>query len=327
MKKVFKILGILLGAIVSLALIGAAVIHFGGIPTYEVNAPDLKVTADSAMIAEGKRLSSMLCSKCHMAQNGKLEGQLMPDLPAEFGKAWSLNITRHPEYGAGRYTDGELAYLLRTGVKRNGEYAPPWMPKFPHISDYDLHSIIAYLRSDAPELEPSDKVQPASQPSFLTKFLCRVAFKPLPYPTEEIVAPPPSDKVAFGKYLATGKVDCYGCHSPSFETMNIMEPEKTPGYFSGGNAMPNLEGEIIYTRNLTPDKETGIGNWTEEQFVKAVRFGQLPNGGSVRYPMEPFAAMTEEEASAIWAYLQTIPAIRNDVDALSLGQENAHASK
>jgi len=252
-----------------------------------------------------------------MAQSGKLEGQLMLDLPAAFGKAWSANITRHPEYGAGRYTDSELAYLLRTGVKRNGEYAPPWMPKFPHLSDEDLHSVIAYLRSDAPELEPSDKVPPASQPSFLTKMLCRVAFKPLPYPTEKIEAPPASDKVAFGKYLATGKVECYSCHSSSFETLNIMEPEKTPGYFSGGNPMPNMEGEIIHTSNLTPDKETGIGNWTEEQFVQAVRFGKRPNGTMVRYPMVPFSALTEEEASAIWAYLQTLPAIKHDVGALA----------
>lgn len=319
MKKVLKIVGILVGVILLVLGIGAATIQFGGIPKYEVKAPDLKVEADSAMIAEGKRLATMVCNHCHMAENGKLEGKLMLDLPAEFGKAWSANITRHPEYGAGRYTDGELAFLLRTGIKRDGQYSPPWMPKFPHLSDHDLHSIIAYLRSDAPELEPSDKVQPASQPSFLAKMLCRVAFKPLPYPTEKIEAPPASDKVAFGEYLATGKVDCYGCHSPSFETMNIMEPEKTPGYFSGGNAMPNMEGELVYTRNLTPDKETGIGNWTEKQFIEAVRFGRRPNGEMVRYPMLPFPAMTEEEASAIWAYLQTIPAIKHDVDALAAG--------
>ena len=321
MKKALKILGIVLGVIVLVVAIGASTIHFGGIPKYEVKAPDLKVTGDSTMIAEGKRIATMLCNNCHMSENGKLEGKLMLDLPSDFGKAWSANITRHPEYGTGRYTDGELAFLFRTGIKRNGEYSPPWMPKFPHLSDYDLQSVIAYLRSDAPELEPSDKVSIAPQPSFLTKMLCRVAFKPLPYPTGKIEAPPATDKVAFGKYLATGKVDCFGCHSPSFETMNIMEPEKTPGYFSGGNAMPNLEGKIIHTRNLTPDKETGIGNWTEEQFTQAVRFGQRPSGPMVRYPMVPFAAMTEEEASAIWAYLQTIPAIRHDIDALVAGGE------
>ncbi len=316
MKKVFKIGGIALGGIVLLLLIGAAAIHFSGIPTYVNEAPELKIMGDSAMVAEGKRISTMMCAKCHQAENGKLEGHFMADMPEMFGKVWSANITQHPEYGTGRYTDGELAYLLRTGIKKDGGYAPPWMPKFPNMSDRDIESIIAYLRSDAPELAASDKAQPASQPSFFAKFLCRVAFKPLPYPAQPILAPPAEDKVAFGKYIATAKVDCYACHSPSFQNTDVMVPENTPGYFSGGNAMPNLEGEIIYTRNLTPDKETGIGKWTEEQFVQAVRFGKRPNGTSVRYPMSPHPELTDEEVAAIFAYLQTIPAIHQDVDVL-----------
>ena len=316
MKKVLKVLGILIGLAVLLLAAGAAYIHFDGIPKYEVKAPDLKVTGDSVMVAEGKRLATMVCSKCHMAPSGLLEGKPMADLPAQFGKAWTANITRDTKYGSGRYTDGELAYLLRTGIKRDGNYAPPWMPKFPHLSDYDLHCVIAYLRSDAPELAPVAKAQPPSQPSFLTKFLAHVAFKPLPYPTGPITAPDATDKVAFGKYICTGKVECFSCHSPSFETTNDMEPEKTPGYFSGGNAMPDQEGNIVYTRNLTPDKTTGIGNWNEEQFVKALRFGQREGKPALRFPMVPFPELTNEEASAIWAYLQTIPAISHDVDAL-----------
>jgi mono/diheme cytochrome c family protein len=316
MKRILKILGILTGMVVLVIAGGATYIHTAGIPTYEVKAPDLKITPDSAMVAEGKRLATMVCNQCHLSSNGLLEGQLMEDLPAEFGKVWSANITRDVKYGTGRYTDGELAYLIRTGIKRDGNYAPPWMPKFPHLSDYDLHSVISYLRSDAPELAPVAKAQPTSQPSFMAKALCYVAFKPLPYPTGPVSAPPASDKVAFGKYIATSKVECYSCHSPSFQTQNIMEPEKTPGYFSGGNPMPNKEGVIVHTRNLTPDKTTGIGNWTEEQFIKAVRFGQRDGKPALRYPMVPYAAMTDEEASAVWAYLQTIPAISQDVDAL-----------
>jgi mono/diheme cytochrome c family protein len=312
MRKLLKILGIILGVIVLLLAIGAATVHFGGIPAYEVKAPDLKIQADSAMIAEGKRLSAMVCNNCHIGANGKLEGAYMADMPAAFGKAWSANITHHPDSKLAGYTDGELAFLLRTGIKRDGSYAPPWMQKFPHLSDYDLHSIIAYLRSEQPELEPSDKTQPPCEPSFFTKFLCRVAFKPLPYPEQEI-KPPPGDKVALGKYIATAKVECYSCHSASFETINIMEPEKTPGYFGGGNPLNDKEGNLIPSANLTMDKETGIGNWTEDQFVEAVRFAKRPDGKPIRYPMVPFAAMTDEEARAIWAYLQTIPPIKNEV--------------
>lgn len=316
MKKILKILGILIGLIALIIIAGASYVSIKGIPTYEAKSPEIKIEADSTMIAEGKRLASLVCHNCHMNQSGLLEGKLMEDLPPEFGKAWAPNITQHEKYGAGRYTDGELAYLLRTGIKRDGSYAPPWMVKFPHLSDYDLHSVIAYLRSEQPELKPSNKQQPACEPSFLAKFLCYVAFKPLPYPEAPIMAPDPADKVAYGKYLATAKLDCYGCHSPSFETQNIMEPEKTPGYFSGGNAMPNLSGEIIYTRNLTMDKATGLGNWTEEQFIKAMKYGQRDNAPSLRYPMPPYAVVTDEEASSIWAYLQTVPVIEHDVDAL-----------
>lgn len=316
MKKIFKVLGILLGLVALLLAGGAAYIHIDGIPTYEPHPPDLIVSADSAMIAEGARIASLVCKNCHLAANGLLEGHKMEDLPAMFGEAWTANITKDPQYGSGRYSDGELAYLLRTGVKRDGKYAPPWMPKFPHLSDKDLHSVIAYLRSDAPELAPSKKQHPLSKPTFLTKFLSHVAFKPLPYPTAPIIAPDPSDKVAFGKYLCTGKVECFSCHSPSFKTTNDMEPEKTPGFFSGGNAMPDKEGNIIFTRNLTPDKATGIGNYTEEQFIKAVRFGQRDGKPALRFPMIAFSALTDEEVSAIFAYLKTIPPIVHDVDAL-----------
>lgn len=315
MKKALKILGYVLGNLLLLLGIGAAYIHFKGIPTYQVLRPDFPAfKPDSTMIAEGKRLSTMVCNQCHLAKSGKLEGKYMADVPAMFGKIWSPNITSHPEFGLGRYSNTELAYLLRTGVKRDGKFAPPWMPKFPHLSDYDLQSIIAYLRSDAPELAPSDKVQPMPQASFLAKFLCQVVFKPLPYPEKTIQAPPIADKVAYGKYLVTAKVDCCACHSQSFETTNVMEPEKTPGYLGGGNALPDLEGNTIVSRNLTPDKETGLGNWTEEQFVRALKMGIRPNGPALRYPMLPYTALTDEEAKAIWAYLQTVPGVKNKVD-------------
>lgn len=316
MKKVFKIVAIIIGIVLVAGIAGAAYIHFDGIPKYEAKPPALTVVADSAMIAEGQRHAKMVCNQCHMGTGGTLEGGPLLDMPAMFGKVWAANITKHEKYGSGRYTDGELAYLLRTGIKRDGQYAPPWMPKFPHLSDSDLHNIIAYLRSDAPELAPSEKQQPISQPTFFAKFLAHVAFKPLPYPTGPITAPPVSDKVAYGKYLLTAKVDCYGCHSPSFETVNVMEPEKTPGYLTGGNAMPDREGNIIHTRNLTPDKETGLGNWTEEQFIKAVRYGQRDGKPALRYPMTPYTLLTDEEVSAIWAYLQTVPPVHHDIDSL-----------
>ena len=63
------------------------------------------------------------------------------------------------------------------------------------------------------------------------------------------------------------------------------------------------------------DEETGIGRWTEDEFVKAVKTGILPNGQpAVRPPMKPFAYLSDGEAKAIYAYLKTIPKIKNKVD-------------
>ena len=312
MKKILKVTAILLAVILVLVLIGALYIHLSGIPKHENKAPNLKIEADSAMVAEGARLAMMLCVQCHRSEDGKLGGAFMED--SEFGEIYGPNITQHPKYGITHYTDGELAYLMRTGIRKDGQYTPPWMPKFPHLSDYDLHSIIAFLRSDHPLVQPSNEVQPMSRPSFLAKLLCRVAFGPLPYPDHKITAPDLSDKVAYGKYIATAKIECYTCHSADFKTANLLEPEKSGGFMGGGNKIKDREGNIIVSSNLTMDKETGLGNWTEEQFIKAVKFGIRPNGQAIRQPMFPMPQMTDEEASAIWAYLQTVPMIHNPGD-------------
>jgi mono/diheme cytochrome c family protein len=319
MKKMLKIIGIVLGSLVLVLLIAATYINFSEPPTYEVNASDLIVKSDSTSVAEGRRMAQMTCFQCH--RNGdKLEGTLMEDEESPFGQVWASNITQHKENGIGKYTDGELEYMLRTGIKRNGTYAPPWMPKFPHLSDQDMNNIVAYLRSDMPEVQASDKVQPKSEYSFLTKVLLRVAFKPLPYDGTAVVAPPISDKVAYGKYLVTAKVDCYGCHSTDFKTQNSMEPEKTPGFFGGGNAFADENGNILHSANLTFDKETGIGNWSEEDFFKTLKSAQKPDGTFIRPPMTPFPLLRDEELSAIYAYLQSIPTIHNDVKKMNEDQ-------
>ena len=230
MKKALKIIGMLLGMVLLLIVLGAAYFNVKGIPSYENKAPELTVNVDSAGIAEGARMASMMCANCHRSEDGKLGGMHMDDTK-EFGFIHSTNITQHPEYGIADYTDGELAYLLRTGIKKDGSYAPPWMIKFPNLSDEDLHNIIGFLRSDHPMVQPSDNNPPPCEPNLLAKVLCNVAFGPLPYPDKPIPPPDRNDKVAFGKYMATAKYDCYACHSADFKTMDIMVPENTPGLF------------------------------------------------------------------------------------------------
>lgn len=100
------------------------------------------------------------------------------------------------------------------------------------------------------------------------------------------------DLVTRGEYLAHA-ADCQACHT---------EPGGTP--FAGGFAF-NMPFGTIYSTNITPDKETGIGNYTDAQFLNAVHKGVRANGENL-YPAMPYTSytlMTDADALAIKAYL------------------------
>ena len=286
MKKIFRIFDYGLGAIMILLGIFALYIQMKGIPDYPVDMPtavqQLQVPRDTVHVTEGKRIASMLCRECHYSpETQKMTGSHRTDIPKEFGQVYSLNITQDKTHGLGAWTDGELYYFLRTGIRpQTGEYVPPFMPKFPRMSDDDLYSIIAWLRSDDPELAPDAHEYPPNKYNFLIKLLANVAFKPLPLPQQPMVEPDTTNMVALGKYVANGMVGCFACHSADLKTLNELEPEKTPGFYGGGTAMLDLDGRTeVVTANITMDAATGIGNLTEQEFVDAVRFCKKPGGG------------------------------------------------
>jgi mono/diheme cytochrome c family protein len=314
--KALKIIGIILGMVLLVIAAFAMYINVRGIPHYDAEDPGVTIAPDSAMAANGKRLVSMLCKDCHYnAATDKLTGRNMTDAAvAQFGTIYSQNITQDKDYGIGNWTDGQLLWLFRTGILRNGRYAPPYMPKLPNMSDYDVNSIIVYLRSNDHWVTPAAVADTQTVPSFLTKFLSAVAFKPLPYPNAPVAGPDTTNPVQLGKYIVTGMLDCYPCHSADFKTMNVAEPEKSEGFLGGGNLVGvNLDNQEMLSANITPDKETGIGSWTEEQFVQCIRYGQKPNGTQLSYPMMPLPQLTEKEARAIYAYLMQVPPIKNKV--------------
>jgi mono/diheme cytochrome c family protein len=315
LRKILLRASYVLGAVIVVIGILAAYVQVDGIPRYPHETPALTVVSTPASVARGKRLASMLCNECHLSdETHQLTGRRLPEMPEEFGDVYSKNITRHPAMGIGKWTDGEVAYFLRTGVRPDGQYVPPWMVKLPHVSDDDLAAIIAFLRSDDPLVAPSAAPAPGTTtPSFLAKALSHGVFGPLPYPKERILTPPVSDRVAYGKYL-TFTLDCWSCHSADFKSMNVMEPEKTPGYLGGGNALLDAEKKPIRSANLTPDDETGIGRWSEEDFSRAVRTGVRPDGRILHYPMLPKTELEADEVSAIYAYLRTVPKLHNVVE-------------
>jgi len=314
MKKALRIVGIVLGLVVVGVGGFAGYVAVRGIPRYAPGNIQVTVEATPARLVRGEKLARLLCAECHMdPTTHKLTGRAMIDAPKEFGPIVSKNITRHPDKGIGRWTDGELLYLLRTGISRDGSYIPPYMAKLPHMSDEDLASIIAFMRSDNPLTAPEAVDPPGkTQPSFLTKLLSRVAFGPLPYPTQPILAPPATDRVATGRYLVVN-LECWTCHSADFKSMNTLEPEKTPGFLGGGNPMLDLNGRPVPTANLTPDEETGIGKWSESDFANTVRKGVRPDGRPILFPMGPIPELSDEDLSAMYAYLRTVPKIKNAV--------------
>lgn len=317
MKRALKILGYLLGIAILLIGTGVAFIWFRGIPTYKADIPahiaSLQVPRDSALIERGAKIATLLCKACHQGEDGKLTGRQMNDLPPEFGALYSMNITQDPEHGIGKWTDGELYYFLRTGIHTDGRWSPPYMPKFPLMADEDLYAVVAWLHSDDHALAPDSREYPPNKPNLFIKFLSNVAFAPPPLPEKPIAMPDTTNKVVFGKYIADALCACYACHSADFAKQDALFPEKSLGFYGGGNPMLNMEQELVPSANITMDKETGIGNWTYQQFYEAVKFNKNPKGGSLNYPMFPHTTLTDTELSGIWAYLQTVPPIKNQV--------------
>ena len=105
--------------------------------------------------------------------------------------------------------------------------------------------------------------------------------------------------IARGKYLAQAG-DCIACHTVPGQAI-----------FAGNRPMPTPFG-TLYAPNITPDRETGIGNWTADDFFKMMRTGKSRNG-ELLYPAMPFASytkVTRADSDAIFAYLRSVPSVR-----------------
>ena len=114
--------------------------------------------------------------------------------------------------------------------------------------------------------------------------------------------------VARGKYLATIGI-CASCHTKSDEKGFKIESMR----FAGGEKTSNL-----FSANLTPDPETGLGKWTEAQIVEAIRNGKRPDGQPVRPNMGVFfyRGLSDHDAFSIAAYLKSLTPIRNPIERL-----------
>jgi mono/diheme cytochrome c family protein len=143
-------------------------------------------------------------------------------------------------------------------------------------------------------------------------------------PAAPAAAPPPAapaaaaaapirdgtDKLTHGRYLVETIAGCGNCHTPHLPD-GSLDPNMS---FAGAFVIeePNFRA---YAKNITPDMETGIGSWTEEQIVNAIRNAQRPDGKFLGPPMSFawYKRMSDTDAYAIAAYLKTVRPIRNVV--------------
>jgi mono/diheme cytochrome c family protein len=272
---------------------------------YDAPYPKIKASTDSAVIARGKHLvfSSAHCINCHSTINPDSLIGLGQDVPLSGGvlfdvgiaKIYSKNITPDKETGIGKYTDGEIARILRYGVHPDGAPVLDFMP-FHNTSDEDLTAIISYLRAQ----KPIRNEVPANSYTVMGKILKAFLIKPVG-PDGEVPKTVRHDTTAtYGRYLAVNVAECNGCH-----TKRDLAGKFTGEPFAGGN---DIEGFI--TPNLTPDSSGRIFNWTQQNFIDRFRMGKV-------YPKSPmpwnsFKRMNDDELKAIYNFLRSTKPVKTE---------------
>ncbi|MTI88931.1 MAG: cytochrome c [Balneolaceae bacterium] len=319
MRKIIKILGVVV--LLLLLVVGAGLTYLKTALPNVGPPPDLTVEVTKERIERGQHLATevMACMHCHSKIDKTrfahpIEDDMLGAGGTHFGPEEGLpgnfyapNLT---PYHLGDWTDGEIFRAITSGVSKDGHALFPIMPypNYAQIDEEDIYDVIAYLRS----LEPVKNDVPLSEAVFPVNFIINT----MPQKAEFTEKPDIGDKVAYGKYLVTA-ASCADCHT----TMEQGAP--IPGMeFAGGNEFPLIDNSIVRTANITPDPKTGIGNWTEEQFIQRFKeyadssfvFHKVEKGEfNTAMPWRMYSRMSQEELSAIYAYLQTVEPKKNAV--------------
>jgi mono/diheme cytochrome c family protein len=164
---------------------------------------------------------------------------------------YAANITPDPETGIGAWTDEEIITAIREGKNKEGKiiFPPMPVPTYNAMSDDDVKAIVAYLRT----VKPIHNEVPESK--------YNIPLQAMP-PAKGLPAPPQSDTVAYGGYIVNALAHCFECHTTA-------GPDGAPDFanaMGAGGFLIHLSPEItVATANITPDPETGIGNWTDAE--------------------------------------------------------------
>ncbi len=314
-RKIGRITGYSFLALLLVCFLGIGYIYFI-LPRIPI--PDLKVEITPERVARGKYLANhvTVCVDCHSIRDwSKFSGPLTiategkggekfdhtMGLPGDF---YSTNIT---PYKLSEWSDGEIYRAITNGVGKGNRPLFPIMPYFyyRYLNTEDVYSIIAYIRT----LSSIAFQPPASKPDFPVNIIMHT----FPEPADPMIIPPKSDTVDYGKYLVSIR-GCKDCHTPYVK--NKLDEKMA---FAGGEEFKMTTGTLLGA-NITPDKETGIGTWTNQKFVARFKAYDLatynpPNLNKedlmTVMPWTMYAGMDTTDLEAIYAYLKTLAPVKN----------------
>ena len=256
---------------------------------YAIAGHPLQIPTDSLAIQRGRRLASTIakCSDCHTVDFG---GGVFIDAPP-VARLFAANLTRGKGGIGGQLSDLDWERAIRHGVKPDGS-ALKFMPsqEFTDLTDEDAAALIAYLKS----LPPVDRemgtnsVGPIGRALFAKGDLALIPAEIINHTAAHPAPVPMGATAAYGEYLAN--IGCKGCHGAGL---------------SGGH-IPGTPPEWKDAANLTP---TGIGHYTEDDFIRALRTAKRPNGAPIDalMPVKFTKDLTDDELRALFAYLKTVP--------------------
>ena len=254
--------------------------------TYAVADHSITPRTDSASLALGARLAKVRgCADCHGANLG---GSVMAEDPA-LGRLVAPNLTMGGRGAQLEARDWERA--VRHGVRRDGTPLRV-MPaqELTTMADDELEAIVGYVKSVPPvsTTQPPLKLGPLIRGLFVAGQVNLLAAEQIDHTKAHVPHVEPAPTAKYGEYLAVG---CVGCHGPGL---------------SGGK-IPGGPPDWKPAANITP---TGIGRYSQADFIRVMRTGARPDGSQADslMPYRLFKDMTDVELQAIYAYLQTVPA-------------------
>jgi len=311
LRRVLKVAGGLVAVLVLIAAAGGgwAVTHWRR--TFEAPVPDIHASTDTAIIARGRYLAygPAHCVECHTNQSA-WDSVLAGHTPLlaggkEFltpvGTFRTPNLTPDSAHGIGRVSDGQLARVLRYGVRPDGRVVVPFM-EFQDLSDEDLTALLSFLRSQ----QPVARTVPDHDINFMGKLVLAFLMKPAgPARTPPTHSPADSATVERGAYLANTVAACVACHTKR----NEMDGSNIGEKFAGGGEFRD-DSILFVSPNLTRAHVGRITEWTEDQFLARFRAGSLLPGTPM--PWTLFRRMSDNDVRAIFRYLRTLPPVEVD---------------